>query len=120
MQPPLSMAIRNREALSFPWEKETTDKIAFASLIFRHSPSPERAVNRLRRFLPSSSAWLPLSPPPLQTFSGRLFGSTNLLQEAAKIKSKKFRYLCIEFRQNKALPQTRQVIYDGVSEISKL
>ena len=89
-------------------------------LIFRHSRAAERAVNRLRRFLPSSSAWLPLSSPPMQTFSGLLFRSTNLLQEAAKIKSKKFRYLCIEFRQNKALAQTRQVIYDGVSEISKL
>ena len=116
MQPSLSMAVRSRESLSFAWEKgnDRRDRSREPNL------SPFAAVNRLRRFLPSSSAWLPLSPPPLQTFSGLLFGSTNLLQEAAKIESKKFRYLCIEFRQNKALPQTRQVIYHGVSEISKL
>ena len=61
------------------------------ALIFRRllQFAAERAVNRLRRFLPSFSFWLLLSSPLLQTFcSGLLFGSTNLLQEAAKIKSK--------------------------------
>jgi hypothetical protein len=60
------------------------------ALVFRRllQFAAERAVNRLRRFLPSFSFWLLLSSPPLQTFCGLRFGSANLLQEAAKIKSK--------------------------------
>jgi hypothetical protein len=75
-------------SVEFAWEQETTDEIAFASLIFRHSPPPDRAVNRYDDFFlrPRLVAFVFAA---LQTFcSGLLFGSTNLLQEAAKIKSK--------------------------------
>jgi hypothetical protein len=61
------------------------------ALVFRRllQFAAERAVNRLRRFLPSFLFWLLLASPPMQTFCcGLLVGSTNLLQEAAKIKSK--------------------------------